>query len=125
MSENDLQQGIMRYLQGIVEPTGRGVFARTNSAKGLLMGWDRNPANAHPMQTGREGWPDISGVFDGKAFFVEVKTPTGSVSDEQEYMHRRLRQAGATVIVARSVRDVENATIPRKQLTVDESPVPF
>lgn len=53
-----------------------------------------------------EGFPDLFGYRrrDGKMFFIEVKTPTGRVSDEQIAFGDSLR--GAVLYgVARSVDD--------------------
>ncbi len=142
MSENDLQEQIMRFLKGIVEPTGRGTFWRQSNLKGRFLSFTefsavlKSVANGHgesalrrarAVQTGREGLPDIGGVFDGKPWMCEVKLPNGTLSDVQERMIAHLRSQGVTVVVARSVRDVEDATVPRKvqEDSYDYAAIPF
>lgn len=53
------------------------------------------------------GLPDICGVLDGKPVYVETKTDHGRVSKAQKYVHRKLQEAGALVIVARSVAEIK------------------
>lgn len=54
-----------------------------------------------------EGYPDLSGVrkSDGRAVFVEVKTPTGKVSEAQTHFIEQMRKYNAVAGVARSVDD--------------------
>lgn len=53
------------------------------------------------------GLPDLHIVYQGKVFYIEVKTQTGYLSNEQKAVHAKLREAGAQVAVARSVPEVE------------------
>ena len=57
---------------------------------------------------GEKGIPDIIGVIPdlGQALFIEIKTPTGKVSDDQAAFLERYKAAGALAFVARSVEDV-------------------
>lgn len=48
------------------------------------------------------GIPDLMGVVDGRAVFVEVKRPGGRVSRIQQLTMMRLASAGAIVAVATS-----------------------
>ncbi len=54
-----------------------------------------------------KGYSDLSGFRkgDGKAFFIEVKTPKGKVSKEQEHFINIVKKYGAIAGVARSVVD--------------------
>ncbi len=54
-----------------------------------------------------KGYSDLSGFRkgDGKAFFIEVKTPKGKVSKEQEHFLNTVKKYGAIAGVARSVDD--------------------
>ncbi len=54
-----------------------------------------------------KGYSDLSGFRkgDGKAFFIEVKTPKGKVSKEQEHFINIVKKYGAIAGVARSVDD--------------------
>lgn len=53
-----------------------------------------------------KGWPDLTGVYNGRPLFIEIKTPTGVVSPEQDAMINKLKAMGAIAFVARSVDDV-------------------
>lgn len=53
----------------------------------------------------RAGIPDILGVFRGKAFAIEVKLPTGRVSEIQRLTLEKIHEAGGYVCIARSVED--------------------
>ena len=56
------------------------------------------------------GIPDLALIIgDGRACFVEVKTPEGRVSPEQREIMQRLESLGASCIVARSIDDVRAA----------------
>lgn len=54
-----------------------------------------------------KGFSDLFGfrLSDGKAFFIEVKTPTGRVRPEQKNFIEQMRQYGALAAVCRSVDD--------------------
>ena len=54
------------------------------------------------------GIPDLICVLPpgGRACYIEVKTPTGKVSPEQEEFLIKARAAGAVAFVARSIQDV-------------------
>ena len=54
----------------------------------------------------REGWPDITCVYGGITFFIEVKAPKGVVSKKQHEVHNAIRCAGGVVYVVRSVDKV-------------------
>lgn len=54
------------------------------------------------------GAPDIIGHYNGKAVFIEVKTPTGIVSKLQKKVLMDIHRTGAYVTVARSKADVIN-----------------
>lgn len=54
------------------------------------------------------GIPDLVCVLppNGRACYIEVKTPKGKVSPEQMEFISKVRESGAVAFVARSVRDV-------------------
>jgi len=58
------------------------------------------------------GTPDLLIVADGKAHFLELKAPHGSVSPEQHACHEALCAAGACVAVA---RDIDEAVAQLEQ----------
>ena len=66
------------------------------------------------------GWPDIEIFWYPKGLkyteqlphlymiFLEVKSPTGKLTERQEALHKELREDGHHVFVVRSVNDVES-----------------
>lgn len=54
-----------------------------------------------------EGYSDLSGVriSDGKAVFIEVKTPTGRPTKQQRNFINKMREYGAVAGICRSVKD--------------------
>jgi hypothetical protein len=54
-----------------------------------------------------KGYSDLSGVrrSDGRAVFIEVKTPSGRVSPEQKNFIEQMKKCHALAGVARSVED--------------------
>lgn len=57
----------------------------------------------------KAGTPDLIIVHEGRALWIELKAPKGRLSDEQSECHALLDQAGAEIVVARSVDDIETA----------------
>lgn len=53
------------------------------------------------------GYSDLSGVrkSDGRAVFIEVKTPKGVVSDEQKHFLYQMQECGAIAGICRSPED--------------------
>ena len=53
------------------------------------------------------GYSDLSGVrkSDGRAVFIEVKTPKGVVSDDQKHFLYQMQECGAIAGVCRSPED--------------------
>lgn len=61
----------------------------------------------HGGPTMMNGLPDIEGVYCGRYVAVETKMPDGGdPTPIQRLRHAQIREAGGTVIVARSVDDV-------------------
>jgi hypothetical protein len=52
------------------------------------------------------GMPDWLIAHGGKTLWLELKTSTGRLSLEQKACHERLRQAGHSVEVCRTIDDV-------------------
>ena len=48
------------------------------------------------IQTNKNGIPDLILLKDGKAFFIEVKTEKGKVSELQKFRHEELKKYGFT-----------------------------
>ena len=62
----------------------------------------------HGSVYSRRGVPDILFVWDGHAFFFEVKGPRGKLSKAQVVQAHRLGEAGATVAVVGGVDEVKD-----------------
>jgi penicillin-binding protein-related factor A (putative recombinase) len=52
------------------------------------------------------GVPDLVGCYQGRLLAIEIKTPTGKLSPQQEYFLTKINEAGGVAFVARSVEDV-------------------
>lgn len=57
----------------------------------------------------KAGAPDNLIVWDGRVFFVELKSKTGRISDAQKIVIPAIESAGAPVAVARTLEDVAAA----------------
>jgi Holliday junction resolvase len=55
-----------------------------------------------------KGLCDLIAVKHGVTVFIEAKTPKGKQSDDQKIFESRVKNAGASYILARSVDDVEH-----------------
>ena len=56
-----------------------------------------------------KGWPDISGSFGSRAMYFEVKTPDGTIRQDQVKFMDRARAQGAICGFVTSVDDVREA----------------
>ncbi|MFI5401339.1 MAG: VRR-NUC domain-containing protein [Planctomycetota bacterium] len=70
--------------------------------------------SVHAAGASLNGLPDIVGCWSvrgsyGRCVCIEVKTATGRLSKIQGFRLARFTAVGALVVVARSVRDVEEA----------------
>ena len=58
------------------------------------------------VHIGVDGHSDLYGHSqDGKAFYIEVKTPLGKASEKQLNFIKQMRKTGANAGIARSVAD--------------------
>lgn len=90
MRESEVQRQILEYL------TRRRIpYCRTNAGR------------VGGVRLAPEGWPDIVAAWEGHFVAIEVKGEGGRVSTDQAVMLAELEEAGAIVIVAWDVRDVE------------------
>jgi len=64
----------------------------------------RQIAKARKLGT-KAGWPDIEIIWQGLAFFLEIKADKGRQSEAQREMQVALIRAGAKYEIARSVDD--------------------
>jgi hypothetical protein len=54
----------------------------------------------------KPGVPDILVTNDGRAIWLELKTPRGALSDAQRYCHEQIKRARCPVYIVRSIDDV-------------------
>jgi Holliday junction resolvase len=59
------------------------------------------------IQTTTNGIPDIMAIKNGNVIFLEVKTPSGSVSELQKFRLDQLKTFGVFAAVVRSVEDID------------------
>jgi hypothetical protein len=77
-------------------------FATFCGLKGLQYRW----FHMDRKNTGSPGWPDFEIILPTKMCFVELKTPTGRLSEDQERIQAALARCPAVVtIVARSLTE--------------------
>lgn len=86
MAESDIVRSIQRYLKTVP----RCFF------------WKE-----HGGMYGTAGIPDIIACIDGRFFGFEVKTETGRATGLQVATIRKIREAGGTAVVVRSVTEVK------------------
>lgn len=54
------------------------------------------------------GYPDIDGCYKGRAFYFELKTKVGRLTDRQDYELKKIRAAGGRAIVVTSLEEIQN-----------------
>jgi hypothetical protein len=59
------------------------------------------------MRFGAPGMADLLWLHEGRAIWIEVKTPIGRMSDLQHAFKDDVEKAGCLYLVARSLEDVE------------------
>lgn len=55
----------------------------------------------------RRGWPDICVLWQGGAYFLELKSAKGTVDPEQRACHGAITRAGCKVGIARTLEDCQ------------------
>ncbi len=101
MSEDQLQAAVAQYLAVALPHDAVPHHSPGEGKRGPL-------ARAQLVQSGFcPGWPDLEIVHQGRIIFIELKTLGGVLRKTQRATHRRLLEAGATVMVCRSIGDVE------------------
>lgn len=112
--EQALQRAVIEYLDAVL-PADAWAFhvpnggARTKAEGGILKAMGV-----------RAGIPDLCIVWQGRAYWIELKAGRGKASDAQDAAHARLQQCGCwPVATCRSIDDVETALsvygIPTRQ----------
>jgi hypothetical protein len=108
VSERDIHQSIVDWLQ-VALPDGSVFHHSPNEG--------RHKVQYRVMQKRlgvRAGWPDIE-IFANRTWwredtglhwapvFLEIKTPTGRLSENQKRIHDKMNKAGCHVAVVRSI----------------------
>lgn len=95
MTERDIQNSIRNETADIA------MLFRANVGQGFTK-------DGRFFSTGLpKGFSDLFGfrLSDGRAFFIEVKSPTGKVRPEQQNFIEQMRSNGALAGIARSVEE--------------------
>lgn len=114
--ESDLERAITQYLNVVLTKDSVAFHIPNEGKRGLKQQYEFR------VTGGAAGLPDRCILWDGKAHFLEAKTPKGRISAKQEEMFNRIAASGCSVVVVRSIEDVELALekwgIPHKTATV-------
>lgn len=116
MLEKDIQKVITKYLELKGVP-----YAVTNAERV----W--NPQGFVRKSKVSPDHPDLSATLSvyvdsmrvGLSFYIEVKTPSGSIRDGQKIKLRSLSDAGALCVLARSLDDVKDVVERFKDAELD------
>ena len=92
MIESDIKRDIIAWLRAM------GAYARVIQVKGIK-----------GRKSPTKGVSDIIAVWLGRFVAIEVKTPTGRISPEQQDFLDEVTRAGGLSIVATCVEDVGRA----------------
>jgi hypothetical protein len=104
MTEAALHRQVAKFLDAALCPE---VFWTTidHAGGGKVLGAQRKARGA------RKGIPDVLLVHQSKAFWIELKTAKGRVSEAQKEVGGHLVIAGCPVTVARSLEEVQSAVL--------------
>ena len=67
----------------------------------------RNEAMRLKSEGMKAGIPDICINYSGMAFYIEVKTDNGKLSESQKIVHKKLLNSGCKVSICRSVEETK------------------
>lgn len=108
MTEHDIQNTIRASIADIcvLFRTNAGDFWQGQLAYSKEFG-QRVLINIRKVEGLPPGYSDLSGVrlSDGRAVFIEVKTPTGRVRPEQVNFIEKMQSFGAVAGICRSAED--------------------
>lgn len=97
--EKDIKREIMRYLQL------HGVLAWVNTSTGIFDAKRGTYRKLNGIGM-RVGVSDILGIYHGKFLAIEVKGPTGRLTQEQALFLKDVNDHGGIAFMARSVDEV-------------------
>jgi hypothetical protein len=123
--EGKIKEGIAFYLS-LLRKRGALDFWYNHSSGAYDANWTHFDKKTNKMVKGgfrrrnstydRNGVSDIVGFLKGgRALFIEVKSKTGQLTDNQKLFRESCERFGALFILARSVSDVQAALIPHLQ----------
>ena len=98
IKEKDLQKTILDWLRW------RKIFCWRNNSGAMVSEYK---GKKRFMRFGLEGSPDIFAVKFGRIVGIEVKSPTGTMSEAQEKFKEEFEKAGGSYVLAKSLEDVE------------------
>lgn len=98
--EKEIQKVILDYLEA------RHIFCWKEHSGGLLV-----DGGTRYMPIGLRGKSDIFGIYKGKFLAIEVKRPSGVLTEEQQSFLDRVNREGGIAFVARNLEDVINTLI--------------
>lgn len=100
MRESELHTAICQYL-ALALPRSAVLHHSPNEGK---RGWKaQRDLKTHGTKA---GWPDLEIIYEGRAYFIELKSTKGDTTPVQKSMHTQLRDAGCPVMVCRSLAEV-------------------
>lgn len=95
--ESVYQKAILEYLQY------KGIYAWRNQSTGIF-----NPKGGGFIPLGKPGVSDILGILpNGRFLAIEVKTPTGKLSDKQSAFIFDINKQGGLAFMAVTIEDVQ------------------
>lgn len=100
--EQDIQSAIVDYLSAVLPPNAF-FFANANASRRTPSG---KASNGVPGLT--PGVPDLQIIYCGRAYFLEVKTAKGELTESQKLTIPKIIKACAEVAIVRSVDDVRD-----------------
>lgn len=103
ITERQVQKEVVEYLRHL------GYYVQEFAKSGTHSNCPKCGAHIGLRGSIPTGWPDVMALMpDEPPLFIECKRPVGGkVTEAQADEHERLRDAGAWVIVARGVKDLQ------------------
>lgn len=98
-TESAIQKSVLDYLGWISRHMEIYYF---RSASGAV-----NTAQGRYFKTGKPGTPDISLVWHGRYYGLEVKTAKGKQTAKQKQAQAEIEAAGGRYVIVRKSEDVE------------------
>lgn len=101
-----LQYGVCQFLKVVLWPPPDGPLWTAHEPQPFKGKAAAGIARAMGLKA---GWPDLILIWRGRVLAIELKSPRGQLSPAQLEQHALLRANGVSVVVARSLEDIERA----------------